>query len=148
MWTLHYVKSASAVTDVTVDRVQPELILQRPSCRWLNGSFFAAAQRYRSFSLHLSLVIFFPPQVLDPHRNVLSTVQPDILLVRLRQLCNTLLLSLSQMCWKTTSRFFTGRISFLTPFTWVFSSRLSCFHWAIGHKVPSGHTPWLSLVLL
>ncbi|EPY52688.1 chitin synthase I [Schizosaccharomyces cryophilus OY26] len=37
-WTLHYVKSAYADTDVP-DRV-PEFILQRR--RWLNGSFFAA----------------------------------------------------------------------------------------------------------
>ena len=27
-------------------------------------------------------------------------------------------------------------------------SRVSCFHWVIGHKVPSGHIPWLSLGLV
>lgn len=65
-WTLHYVKSAYAVTDVP-DEV-PELVSQRR--RWLNGSFFAAVHSiahfhfiYRSshsvmrlFWLHIELV--------------------------------------------------------------------------------------------
>jgi chitin synthase len=65
-WTLHYVKSAYAITDVP-DTV-PELVSQRR--RWLNGSFFAAVHSiahfhylYRSshsvmrmFWLHIELV--------------------------------------------------------------------------------------------
>ncbi|WWC88212.1 uncharacterized protein L201_003117 [Kwoniella dendrophila CBS 6074] len=65
-WTLHYVKSARAVTDVP-DTV-PELVSQRR--RWLNGSFFAAIHSivhfgylYRSshtftrkFFLHIELI--------------------------------------------------------------------------------------------
>ncbi|KAH7337302.1 chitin synthase-domain-containing protein [Rhizoctonia solani] len=45
-WTLHYVKSAYAVTDVP-DQV-PELISQRR--RWLNGSFFAAVHSTVKFN--------------------------------------------------------------------------------------------------
>jgi chitin synthase len=44
-WTLHYVKSAYAITDVP-DRV-PELVSQRR--RWLNGSFFAAIHSIAHF---------------------------------------------------------------------------------------------------
>ncbi|TIB70509.1 chitin synthase 2 [Wallemia mellicola] len=44
-WTLHYVKSAKAFTDVP-DRI-PELISQRR--RWLNGSFFAAIHSVTHF---------------------------------------------------------------------------------------------------
>ena len=44
-WTLHYVKSAYAYTDVP-DRI-PELISQRR--RWLNGSFFAAIHSVTHF---------------------------------------------------------------------------------------------------
>ncbi|BEJ13237.1 hypothetical protein CspHIS471_0304110 [Cutaneotrichosporon sp. HIS471] len=44
-WTLHYVKSASAITDVP-DEV-PELVSQRR--RWLNGSFFAAVHSIAHF---------------------------------------------------------------------------------------------------
>ncbi|KAJ9116912.1 Chitin synthase, class 8 [Naganishia vaughanmartiniae] len=65
-WTLHYVKSARAVTDVP-DRV-PELVSQRR--RWLNGSFFAAIHSifhfgylyrskhgfWRKFFLHIELI--------------------------------------------------------------------------------------------
>ncbi|GHJ86389.1 hypothetical protein NliqN6_2791 [Naganishia liquefaciens] len=61
-WTLHYVKSARAVTDV------PELVSQRR--RWLNGSFFAAIHSivhfgylyrskhgfWRKFFLHIELI--------------------------------------------------------------------------------------------
>ncbi|KAF8721454.1 Chitin synthase, partial [Rhizoctonia solani] len=45
-WTLHYVKSAYAVTDVP-DQV-PELVSQRR--RWLNGSFFAAVHSTVKFN--------------------------------------------------------------------------------------------------
>ncbi|TIB12944.1 hypothetical protein E3P92_02430 [Wallemia ichthyophaga] len=44
-WTLHYVKTAKAYTDVP-DRI-PELISQRR--RWLNGSFFAAIHSVTHF---------------------------------------------------------------------------------------------------
>ncbi|KAG6375948.1 hypothetical protein JVT61DRAFT_2821 [Boletus reticuloceps] len=67
-WILHYVKSASAVTDVT-DRV-PELISQRPSRRWLNGSFFAAVH---------SIVHFHDIYILSS-ASFGSTSKPDVLL--------------------------------------------------------------------
>jgi chitin synthase len=154
-WTLHYVKSAYAITDVP-DQV-PELISQRR--RWLNGSFFAAIHSvvhfhyiYRSshsflrkFWIHVEMVyqvfnLIFAWFSLVSRWN-LNLVGKDLMLAY-----RPITTSPSQFWrkqWRmkaSASKASTSSTLSSTTSTSASSSLASSYRWVIVHREPNGST--------